>query len=718
MFPPKPQRRTQSMPRGISPNLADKVIVAVKAEKVINKTALAWAITHVVRPGDCITLLAVFSDEKSERRRFWGFPRMRGDCRSNERTHSHDRIGQITESCSQMVLQFHDRIDVRVRIKVVSALCIGVVAAEAKSNAVSWVILDKKLKLELKHCMEELRCNIVVMKGSKPKVLRLNLGSSEELQTPFFSANSSPVLDSRDLQDERMKHSTPVSSPEDQRTSYIRTSLLNSLTDPDKFLLYERNPLYEGLDKETFSPVHKQSGRDHPVNDLPSFGERIITLSTVPKSQTHNHKTILWIPQNDITADNYSAVENCKSTSHSVTSRNENQNFIGYNKNLSTQRSKLNRDTDMDYVNSGIREAVSLGRTSSIPPPLCSFCQCKAPSFGKPPKLFHYEELQEATNGFSDRNFLAEGGFGLVHKGVLRDGLVVAVKQLKFIGSQADADFRREVRVLSCAQHRNVVLLVGYCIQGNRRLFVYEFICNKSLDFHLHGTKETALDWSSRLKIAIGTARGLRYLHEDCRVGCIVHRDLRPKNILLTHDFEPLVADFGLSQMYNEWEVSEDDEHLIRTSRYLAPEYSNDGKVTEKVDVYAFGLVVLELITGRKTTDLQCYSGQHLLPGSLSPISGKGQYLSAFKNQLLDSNLTSSQLENFPYELQAMSHAAYMCLQEDPHLRPPISKVLKILEGGRAILDSNSFGSRSGYMQGTNSNNHPVSKRHSRRLSY
>ncbi|XP_049362878.1 inactive protein kinase SELMODRAFT_444075-like isoform X2 [Solanum verrucosum] len=609
MFPPKPQRRTQSMPRGISPNLADKVIVAVKAEKVINKTALAWAITHVVRPGDCITLLAVFSDEKSERRRFWGFPRMRGDCRSNERTHSHDRIGQITESCSQMVLQFHDRIDVRVRIKVVSALCIGVVAAEAKSNAVSWVILDKKLKLELKHCMEELRCNIVVMKGSKPKVLRLNLGSSEELQTPFFSANSSPVLDSRHLQDERMKHSTPVSSPEDQRTSYIRTSLLNSLTDPDTFLLYERNPLYEGLDKETFSPVHKQSGRDHPVNDLPSFGERIITLSTVPKSQTHNHKTILWIPQNDIIADNYSAVENCKSTSHSVTFRNENQNFIGYNKNLSTQRSKLNRDTDMDYLNSSIREAVSLGRTSSIPPPLCSFCQCKAPSFGKPPKLFHYEELQEATNGFSDRNFLAEGGFGLVHKGVLRDGLVVAVKQLKFIGSQADADFRREVRVLSCAQHRNVVLLVGYCIQGNRRLFVYEFICNKSLDFHLHGTKEAALDWSSRLKIAIGTARGLRYLHEDCRVGCIVHRDLRPKNILLTHDFEPLVADFGLSQMYNEWEVSEDDEHLIRTSRYLAPEYSNDGKVTEKVDVYAFGLVVLELITGRKTTDLQCYSG-------------------------------------------------------------------------------------------------------------
>ncbi|XP_060199546.1 inactive protein kinase SELMODRAFT_444075-like isoform X3 [Lycium barbarum] len=569
MFPPKPERRTQSMPRGISPHLGnDKVIVAVKAEKVITKTALAWALTHVVRPGDCITLLALFSDEKSERRRFWGFPRMRGDYRSNERTNSHDRISQITESCSQMVLQFHDRIDVRVRIKVVSALCAGVVATEAKSNAVSWVILDKKLKLELKYCMEELRCNIVEMKGSKPKVLRLNLGCSEELQTPFFSANSSPVLDRRELQDERMKHSTPVSSPENQRTSYMRTPLLDSLTDPDTFLLYERNPLYEGFSRETFSLVHKQSGGNHRENGLHSFGERIITLSTVPKSQSRTRKTILWIPQNEIIADNYSAVENCKKiTSHSVTSRDQHHNFMEYNQNLNTQGSKLNRETDRDYLNSSIREAVSLGRTSSIPPPLCSFCQCKAPSFGKPPRQFRYEELEEATNGFSDTNFLAEGGFGLVHKGVLRDGLVVAVKQLKFIGTQADADFRREVRVLSCAQHRNVVLLVGYCIQGNRRLLVYEFICNKSLDYHLHGTKEATLDWSSRLKIAIGTARGLRYLHEDCRVGCIVHRDLRPKNILLTHDFEPLVADFGLARLYNEWEVSE-DEHLIRTSSF------------------------------------------------------------------------------------------------------------------------------------------------------
>jgi interleukin-1 receptor-associated kinase 1 len=115
-------------------------------------------------------------------------------------------------------------------------------------------------------------------------------------------------------------------------------------------------------------------------------------------------------------------------------------------------------------------------------------CQHKAPTFGKPPRQFSYEELEEATEGFSDMNFLAEGGFSHDYRGLLRDGQVVAVKLLKYGGSQADADFCREVRVLSCAQHRNVVLLIGFCIDGKKRVLVYEYICNRSLDFHLHGS--------------------------------------------------------------------------------------------------------------------------------------------------------------------------------------------------------------------------------------
>jgi serine/threonine protein kinase len=189
-----------------------------------------------------------------------------------------------------------------------------------------------------------------------------------------------------------------------------------------------------------------------------------------------------------------------------------------------------------------IRKAVMLSRQKLPgPPPLCSICQHKAPVFGKPPQRYTYAELELATAGFAQANFLAEGGYGSVHRGILPDGQAVAVKQHKLASTQGDKEFCSEVEVLSCAQHRNVVMLNGYCVEGKRRLLVYEFICNSSLDSHLYGKDRVPLEWHSRQKIAVGAARGLRYLHEDCRVGCIVHRDLRPNNILLTHDFEPLV---------------------------------------------------------------------------------------------------------------------------------------------------------------------------------
>nr|GMD99373.1 inactive protein kinase SELMODRAFT_444075-like isoform X1 [Ipomoea batatas] len=720
MLPPKSDLRANSMPRVVTPS--EKVIVAVKAEKVITKAALAWALTHVVRPGDCITLLAVYSERKTERKSFWGFRKLKGDCRSGDRVNSSpDRICQITDSCSQMVLQFNDQIDVRVRIKVVSANFAGAVAAEAKSNAASWVILDKKLKQERKFCVEELHCNIVVMKGSQPKVLRLNLGCSDEPQTPYVSAEASPVLDNRNSYGHRMKHSTPVSSPEDQSPLYMRTPVEN-FTRQDSFLLYQHNPLYEGPNKAKFFSAHKDNEYDGQLNAMDSVGERIITLSSFQKSETESRERIFWIPQNHIIDKNLSTVESQINTSgkdkNTITSRNEHDNFSPHNQGLM----RRDQNFEIDFVNSSIREAVSLGRTSSKPPPLCSICQLKAPSFGKPPRQFLYEELEEATDGFSDTNFLAEGGFGLVHKGILRDGLVVAVKQLKFLGSQADTDFCREVQVLSCAQQVNSVFLVIFAIQPTCQLLTVSYHNTIKMFQRMTGKNRTTLDWHSRLKIAIGTARGLRYLHEDCRVGCIVHRDLRPKNILLTHDFEPLVTDFGLARLHSEW-VFSDDKHLLGTSEYLAPEFFTDGKVTEKVDIYAFGLVLLELITGKKTSDFLYYKGQSLLlENSYPSATVEPIHILAHKHQLLDSNLASTQLHNLPRELQAMGFAASLCLQREPDLRPPMSKVLRVLEGGATVLpldlDSNLVSNRSSQMQGVNISSRPEPRRHSRRLSY
>ncbi|XP_027149858.1 inactive protein kinase SELMODRAFT_444075-like [Coffea eugenioides] len=713
---------------------SEQVIVAVKAEKVITKTAMAWALTHVVHPGDCITLLAVFPEEKTGRRRFWGFPRLKGDCRAaaggadpTSTNRLPDRIGQISESCSQMVLQFHDRIDVRVRIKVVSATPAGTVAAEAKDNAAKWVVLDKKLKLELRHCMDQLHCNIVVMKGSQPKVLRLNLECSDEIQTPFYSAASSPVLDVQKLHGLRMKHSTPVSSPEEPSTSYTKTSGETSLSSPDtatsKFLVYQQNPLYEKLTTGKHTPSHKPNGFGHPLALPDSVEERTVTLSMSSENLSLDDKRIFWIPQNHKISEKAQEIGDCQNglQNTALPMRDDHHHLVPC---MLTEGHKHNLTYGKDVeFNSNIRDAVSLCRTLSTPPPLCSQCQQKAPAFGKPPRQFLYEELEEATDGFSDMNFLAEGGFGLVYRGILRDGLVVAIKQLKFSGSQRDADFCREVRVLSCAQHRNVVLLIGFCVEQKRRLLVYEYICNSSLDLHLHGNLDTILDWDMRLKIAIGTARGLRYLHEDCRVGCIIHRDLRPHNILLTHDFEPLVADFGLARLHREWELC-DEEQVIGTYGYLAPEYFTDAKVTEKVDIYAFGLVLLELITGEKTGALPNYSGQQFLFKNFHPLGTLEESHSlADKQRFLDPCLVSYELQSFPYELRAMSHAASLCLQKDPDLRPPMSKVLRILEGGGKVvplvLDSNSIGSRSGHINGLNPGINTTSRRkHSRRLSH
>ncbi|KAH7280681.1 hypothetical protein KP509_36G009100 [Ceratopteris richardii] len=338
---------------------------------------------------------------------------------------------------------------------------------------------------------------------------------------------------------------------------------------------------------------------------------------------------------------------------------------------------------------SSVRKAISLGRHAPPgPPPLCSICQHKAPVFGKPPRRFMYAELELATGGFSQANFLAEGGFGSVHRGVLPDGQAVAVKQHKLASSQGDLEFCSEVEVLSCAQHRNVVMLIGYCIEDKRRLLVYEFICNGSLDTHLYGRDKGCLEWQARQKIAVGAARGLRYLHEECRVGCIVHRDMRPNNILLTHDFEPMVGDFGLAR----WQPNGDlgvQTRVIGTFGYLAPEYAQSGQITEKADVYSFGVVLLEILTGRKAVDLNRPKGQQCLTEWARPLLDDYAI-----HELIDPLLGGFFSD---YEAYCMIHAASLCVRKDPNLRPKMSQVLRILEGDvvidKSITSAPRFGS-------------------------
>ncbi|XP_059286663.1 inactive protein kinase SELMODRAFT_444075-like isoform X1 [Lycium ferocissimum] len=667
----------------------EKVMVAVKASKEIPKNAIVWALTHVVQPGDCITLLVVVPSQTSGRK-MWSFPMFAGDCahghRKSHSGNSTEQKSDLTDSYSQMILKLQDVYDptkTNMKIKIVSGSPHGAVAAEAKRNQANWVVLDKHLKHEKKCCIQELQCNIVVMKRSQAKVLRLNLVGSPKKEPDVTVSLTSEQAQScgQELEKNYSLDTsrgplvvTPTSSPEMFSATEVGTSSVSS-SDPgtSPFLVAEVN-------RELHKAELLALKEDQDLDDSSSESESENLSSSSSRFQP-------WMVDS---VDSHCQLSQCQGISS--------MSFL-------EKLTKLDIEVDSGSPSyrDDIRESGPLTRSAPLgPPPLCSICQHKAPVFGKPPRWFTYTELELATGGFSQANFLAEGGYGSVHRGVLQDGQVVAVKQHKLASSQGDQEFCSEVEVLSCAQHRNVVMLIGFCIEDRRRLLVYEYICNGSLDSYLYGRNREPLEWSARQKIAVGAARGLRYLHEECRVGCIVHRDMRPNNILITHDFEPLVGDFGLAR----WQPDGDtcvETRVLGTFGYLAPEYTQSGQITEKADVYSFGVVLVELVTGRKAVDLNRPKGEQCLTEWARPLLEE-----CAVDELIDARIGSSCKE---HEVHCMLHAASLCIRQDPEARPRMSQVLRILEGD-LIMDSGQMSTTPRYDVGSQSgrilSNHPM----------
>ncbi|KAL9330082.1 hypothetical protein ACSQ67_005085 [Phaseolus vulgaris] len=594
---------------GTSETTGKVVVVAVKASRDISRTALVWALTHVVQLGDCIkldlnnpetcfysflyrgsslTIICAFVGK-----RVWGLSRFTTDCASSNWRSSlgtaSDQKEVITKSCSQLVLQLHDFYDpekIKIRVKILSGSLCGAVAAEAKRVQSSWVILDKKLKHEKKYCMEQLHCNIVMMKRSRPKILRLNLNSSPKMELNM----GCPSTLARNLKDGNNEHAdiirgpavTPASSPEQGSPPLTATDIgTSSISSSDP----ATSPFFHSeRQRRGFTFIHEGLTN---LEDIESDSESE-KLSMSSKSSYFQP----WIANVICMDGDFSKHED------NNMQRSSDKTLATAYETLLEKFSKLDEDPILGMLNckidvnlsKSVREAIALAKSSPPgPPPLCSICQHKAPVFGNPPRWFTFAELQLATGGFSQANFLAEGGFGSVHRGVLPDGQVIAVKQYKLASTQGDKEFCSEVEVLSCAQHRNVVMLIGFCVENGRRLLVYEYICNGSLDSHLYRRKQNVLEWSARQKIAVAAARGLRYLHEECRVG-----------------------DFGLAR----WQPDGDmgvETRVIGTFGYLAPEYAQSGQITEKADVYSFGIVLLELITGRKAVDINRPKGQQCL---------------------------------------------------------------------------------------------------------
>ncbi|KAK1440114.1 hypothetical protein QVD17_05939 [Tagetes erecta] len=286
------------------------------------------------------------------------------------------------------------------------------------------------------------------------------------------------------------------------------------------------------------------------------------------------------------------------------------------------------------------------------------------------PYTYSYGELRDATDDFSPANKLGEGGFGPVYKGKLDDGRIIAVKQLSVASHQGKAQFVAEIATISAVQHRNLVKLYGCCIEGDKRLLVYEYLENKSLDQALFGNTRLSLNWATRFEICLGIARGLAYLHEESRVR-VVHRDVKASNVLLDADLNPKISDFGLAKLYDD-KKTHMSTRVAGTIGYLAPEYAMRGYLTEKADVFGFGVVALEIISGR--------------PNSDSTLEDEKIYLLEWAWDLHEANneveLVDEELSEFDEnEVKRLIRIALLCTQTSPMQRPAMSRVVAMLSG-------------------------------------
>ncbi|KAF8035276.1 hypothetical protein BT93_C1333 [Corymbia citriodora subsp. variegata] len=295
---------------------------------------------------------------------------------------------------------------------------------------------------------------------------------------------------------------------------------------------------------------------------------------------------------------------------------------------------------------------------------------------------FTLRQIKAATNNFDAANKIGEGGFGSVYKGLLSDGTTIAVKQLSSKSKQGNREFVTEIGMISALQHPHLVKLYGCCVEGDQLLLVYEYLENNSLARALFGPEEfqLKLDWWTRHKICVGIARGLAYLHEESRLK-IVHRDIKATNVLLDKDLNPKISDFGLAKL-DEEDKTHISTKIAGTYGYMAPEYAMHGYLTDKADIYSFGVVALEVVSGQSNTSSQKNEECFYLLDWAHFLKKRGDLI-----ELVDRRLGSHFDKE---EALVLIKVALMCTNATPALRPPMSSVVSMLEGKVAVplLDS------------------------------
>ncbi|XP_058072824.1 cysteine-rich receptor-like protein kinase 10 [Magnolia sinica] len=279
--------------------------------------------------------------------------------------------------------------------------------------------------------------------------------------------------------------------------------------------------------------------------------------------------------------------------------------------------------------------------------------------------------IQAATNNFSDENKLGQGGFGPVYKGKLSDGKEIAVKRLSRSSGQGLEEFKNEVTLIAKLQHRNLVRLLYCCIERGEKLLIYEYMPNTSLDvFIFDPDKRSQLGWERRQNIVYGIAKGLVYLHEDSRLR-IIHRDMKASNVLLDHEMNPKISDFGMARFLGGNQSQINTNRVVGTYGYMAPEYAMGGLFSVKSDVYSFGVLLLEIVSGKRNNGLYLPRHAHSLLAYAWGLWCEGKALELIDPLLARSNPAS--------EVFRWIHIGLLCVQEDAADRPTMSSVILML---------------------------------------
>ncbi|MBA0665079.1 hypothetical protein Goklo_004994 [Gossypium klotzschianum] len=617
---------------------AERVVVILDGSKELNPSIIKWPLVGLsLKPGDKLLVLGILHQVINPSTfSFMGAGKLMGfkskvDTSSIFGTNRRITVEEMGKKLEQYnkdaalvkISKQYKKEQIEFQVKILAGYPLKDVAARAvKSFGATWLVLDRHMKNDQRYFVENLSCNIVRLKKDC---------NAEELRGPNVKDNFKlpqchipyaemiPAIGPQRLHSPQNRGGESIGEHQSHsnRKSISRSSSASSISGNRAPVLSYNEP--------------KSSSSSMYVHDE-AYG-------TTTGPETGGEHSPLSINESGDQKDLQSPDENPKQHNH-------NDDWMGGNPG------------DQVFKNS-----------------LCLICKNRRPKIGWM-RDFTYAELQAATEGFNAKNFLSEGGFGSVYRGEI-NGMKIAVKQHKYNASlQGEKEFKSEVHVLRTARHENLVMLVGSCSEGNHRLLVYEYVCNGSLDLHLSKHSRRPLSWQKRVKIALGTAKGLKYLHDNN----IIHRDMRPNNILVTHEFEPLLGDFGLARTQHEDsdKSSETMTRVVGTLGYLAPEYAECGKVSTKTDVYSFGVVLLQLITGMKTTDKRL--GGKSLVGWARPLLKDRNYPDLIDQRILD--------KHDVHQLFWMVRVAEKCLTKDPQKRLSMDKVVFALN---YITDCDNF---------------------------